>query len=279
MKAGILIVTHEKDLPFFRVFANSYRKFATGFHRARVVVPSPSVAAFQSASGNSGIEVVGYTDLPEKSFLYHMVQKCMADHWLPDCDYIFHLDSDCVFAEPSKPEDWFQVGKPVLSYRKFSDILEERCGPDDLRSFMGCTGSRLLMNRNQYLWKNAAEFALGLPVKLETMQRMPIVHHSAVYLAMRCHIENRFKTLFETYVLGCQNEFPQTFCEFNTLGAIASEFFTQEYVWNIFTESDPLNLKVIQTWSHGGFDLPHKFPDAVGGLQTPAQLFQRLEIL
>lgn len=280
MRVGLFLVSHAKDLPFFGPFARSYAKFASGFYRAVVMVPNEDAAAFAEIATPCGLEVQGYPDLKERSFLYHMVMKCRADQILTDCEFIFHIDSDCVFAEPSRPENWFaSSGKPILLYRKFSDLLEGPLKPDEERSFMGCTASALEMNRGQYQWKFAADFALGFPVKLETMQWMPITHHRKIYGAMREHIERRFSQPFETYVLGCRNEFPQTFCEFNTLGGIANEFFPTDYAWTLLHNNEFPNYKVIQSWSRGGLDLPHDYPIQSGGRQTPAQLFQRLGVL
>lgn len=279
MRVGLFIVSHAKDLPFFGPCARSYAKFASGFHRAVVCVPKEDAEAFKPVAEPCGIEVIAYDDLKERSFLYHMVMKCRADLILTDCEFVFHIDSDCVFTEPSRPEDWFVNGKPILLYRKFADLLEGPLKPDEERSFMGCTASALEMNRGQYQWKFAADFALGFPVKLETMQWMPIIHPRKIYGAMRGHIECRFNQPFETYVLGCRNEFPQTFCEFNTLGGIAIEFFQTDYIWTLLHDDKYPNYRIVQSWSHGGFDRPHKYPAEVGGLQTPAQLFQRLEVL
>ena len=75
----------------------------------------------------------------------------------------------------------------------------------------------------------------------------------------------------------CRNEFPQTFCEFNTLGGVAHRYFQERYHWsNLMTQGYPFAGKVVQCWSRGGFDCPHDFPREVGGYQTPKELFQRL---
>ncbi len=277
MKAGLFIVTHAKDAQFLGPCARSISKLASGFERVLIVAPQDDVPAITAAA--PALDVRGYVDCPGKSFLYHMVQKCRADIWMPECDTIFHMDSDCVFTEPSRPEDWLINDKPLMCYRKFSDYLEGSVSPEASRNVMGCSGSAMELNRSQYLWKFAAEFALGFPVKLETMQWMPIVYRRDIYEHTRSHIEARFKVPFEQYVLGCRSEFPQTFCEFNTLGGIVNEFHSGDYIWTRFEDEARPNYKIIQTWSHGGMDLPYHFPAAVGGLQTPAQLFQRLEIL
>lgn len=278
MKSAILIVSYAKDLPFFGPCARSISKFARGFDYVKVVVPTGDVNAFRAVAEPNGITVSGFDEEPGKGFLSHLRMKCYADHHFPDADFIFHMDSDCVFASESQPKDWLPGNKPILPFQDFSEFLTAPVEQHEMVNFMGWNGRKIDLNRGVYFWKFASEYALGFEVIRETMRWMPIVHRREVYGRTREHIERRFKQSFDQFVFSCRNEFPQTFCEFNTLGAIAHKFFDHKYCWwDVRAHYFPF-VKVIQCWSRGGIDLPYEYVPEVGGLQTPRQLFERLGI-
>lgn len=279
MRTALLWVSFHKDLPWFEASARSYAKFARGFNFARCVVPNRDYSIFRSICEETGIVLVGFDEWPDKGFNHHQVQSCYGDMHFPEADVIFHLDSDSVFANHCTPEDWLPGGKVLLPFTDYSKFLDRPVAPDEQANFMGFTGNRIDFNRGQYLWKFAAEFALGFPAERECMAWMPLAHIRETYSMMRSVVENRFQKTFDDYVRSCRNEFPQTFAEFNTLGAVAHKFFNERYCWwNISSHGYPFAGKVVQCWSHGGFDRPHDFAIEVGGHQTPRQLFYRLGI-
>jgi hypothetical protein len=277
LKSSILIVSFAKDLPFFEVCARSVGKYARGFDRVKVLVPTQDVEAFKLRAEPQGIEVAGWDEMPGKGFLDHMRMKCYADQHLPDADVIFHLDSDSVFARPCTPGDWIEGGKVLLPYTDFKEFLTVPLKPDEEKNFMGFTGRTIDFNRGQYFWKFASDFALGWDVTRETMAWMPLAHVREVYPKLRSVIEARHKVSFDEYVFGCRNEFPQTFCEFNALGAIAHKFFEERYEWrDIHRHGHKFLGKVIQSYSHNGLHHPHDYGSECGGVQTPCELFKRL---
>lgn len=278
IKAAILIVSYAKDLPFFEACAKSIGKNARGFYAVKVVVPTADVDYFRPAAEPHGIAVCGFDEEPGKGFLSHMRMKCYADHHFPEADVIFHLDADSVIAEPVTPEDWIRDGKVLLPYCEFRHYLTTPLLPDEQATFMGFTGKKVDLNRGQYFWKFTSEFALGWEVRRETMQWMPIAHVREVYPKMRELIKARHKD-FDYYVMSCRNSFPQTFCEFNALGAVAFKYFHERYEWHDVNERGLPFARVIQTWSHGGLDREHDFPAGWGGRQTPRQLFQTLGLI
>ena len=281
MKSGLLWVTYGKDLPWFAVSAKSYAKFARGFDFAKCVVPNVDLESFRPHCEAAGIEAVGFDEWPDKGFNHHQAMQCMGDLHFPDADVIFHIDADSIFARLCSPKDWLPGGKVLLPFTDFSHFLEQPVQPDEVANFMGCSGRKIDFNRGQYFWKFAADFALGFSVERETMAWMPIAHIREVYQKTREIIAERFPADgFEGYVRGCVNEWPQSFCEFNTLGAVAHKYFPERYSWHdVQRQGYAFAGLVVQCWSHGGFDYVHDFASEVGGTQTPAQLFQRLEIL
>lgn len=284
MKAALLWVTYAKDLPFFEASLNSYVKFASGFSYTKVIVPNPDVAAFRRLCDPHGVCVVGIDEPEGKGMVMHMAMQMLGDtHFPPDADFIFHIDADCVFHQRATPIDWVADGqKPILPFRDFDTLLQRPVERDEMMTFMGYTGRTIDFNRGAYLWKFAADFALGFPVIRQTMTRMPMVHHRKVYAQARDIIERRFETDIISHICAGRNEWPQQFCEFETLGAVAHRYFNDEYHWvDVTRQGVPLN-KVTQTWSHGGLDanMEQDRPQIIAGKhQSPRQYFQSLGLL
>lgn len=279
LKSGLLWNTYAGDLNWFRHSARSYKKYARGWDFAKCIVPRSAVADFHPICEENGIFLDCFDEWPGKGFNHHQAMQCCGDLHFPDAGVIFHVDADCMFASECSPSDWLPEGKVLLNFMDFKHYLNQPVTPEEEKTFMGFTGRRMDFDRGQYLWKFAADFALGFPVERETMQEMPIVHIREVYAKTREVISARFGKSFEDYVQSCRNEWPQSFCEFNTLGGIAHKFFQDRYHWrNIHADGHAFAGKVVQCWSHGGFDRPHNFAMEVGGHQTPRELFARLGI-
>lgn len=212
------------------------------------------------------------------------MMHCWGDVLFPDCDWIGHIDADCVFAKPSTPETWrTEGGRLVMVYREFEDLLTEPIRPGEEVAFMGADGLKSEMNRGQYLWKWATEFALGCPVHWETMQALPLFYPRGVYPKLR-EVMNARHGNWEEYVLSGREEFPQTFCEFNALGAVARGYFFHDYFWckldgTKFEDYPRWRGHVIQSWSRGGLDRPHDYASDGEAYQTPRQLFTKLGLL
>lgn len=279
MRAGLLCNTYGRDVEWFERLANSYVKFARGWEWFKVVVPNPDLPLFKRICEPRGIIAVGFDEWPGKGFNHHQAMQCMGDLHLPEADAISHVDADCVFASMCQPSDWLPSHRPMTPFIDFRHLLTRPIDNDEMQTFMGFTGKRVDFSRGQLLWKFAAEFALGFEVPRATMTWMPITHIPETYRKLREVIASRFDKPFEHYIVDCRNEWPQSFCEFESLGGIAYKFFEDRYHWhNIDEVGYPFAGKVVQCWSHGGFDRPHDFAVEVGGHQTPRQLFARLGV-
>ncbi len=278
MKSGFLWVTYGKDLEWFRISARSYSKFARDFTWAKCVVPRVDEEAFRPICDANGIQLCSFDEWPGKGHLHQQFMKCYGDCHFPEADYIFHGDADCVFAEEARPTDWLIEGKVFLTFQDFSNFLKKPVYPGEEMDFMGCHGLKVDFSRGQYFWKFAADVALGWSVVRECMQSMPIVHCREVYLRTREAVEKQHGS-FEGYVRSCRNQFPQTFAEFPTLGAVAHRDFSDRYIWwDVSAHPNPKWGKVLQSHSHSGFDLPHDY--GLGrGKESPRQLFTRLGLL
>lgn len=278
MKCGLIWVTYGADLEWFRISARSYSKFATGWDWAKCVVPNVDFEAFRPICEANGIQLCGFDEWPGKGQLHHQFLQCYGDLHFPEADAIWHIDADCVFAQPCQPSDWIFDGKLFLAFSDFANFLKKPLYPGEEVDFMGYHGLKVDFSRSQYFWKFAADVALGWPAIRECMQMMPIVHCREVYAKTREYITLQHGS-FEGYVRNCRNEFPQSFAEFPTLGVVAHRDFENRYCWwDVNAHPNPLWGKVLQSHSHSGFNKPHNY--GIGrGEETPAQLFQRLGIL
>lgn len=283
MKHGLLWVTYGKDYPFFEASINSYRKFARGFDYARVIVPNADVPQFTQACAGTNAEVRGIEEPPGKGMVMHMAMQILGEtHFPDDTDFIFHIDGDCVFNNFTSPLEFFRDGKPVVTFRDFDELLTRPVEIDEVQTFMGYTGRTIDFSRGAYLWKFAADLALGWPVIRQCMTRMPIVHHRKVYPLTRSIIEKRFNTDVISHILSGRNSWPQSFCEFETLGGVADKFFRDDYYWHHLTAHGFPPCSVTQTWSHGGLDATYEQdrPQIIAGVhRSPRQYFESLGIL
>jgi len=160
--------------------------------------------------------------------------------------------------------------------------LKRPVGPDEMMEFL--TGKKIDGSLAQYNWRFAVEFALGRRVERECMWCLPIAHRREVYQKTRELISERFpKEKFDGYVRSCRDKYPQTFCEFNTLGAVAHIYFEDYYEWwdGFAKPSPPTYGKIIQSWSHGGLDGKHYHNELIADktINTPRKLFASLGLV
>lgn len=281
MKSALLWVTYKKDLPFFEFSLRSYQKFASGFAYSKVIVPLEDVPDFQAICDPAGINVVGIGEPPGKGMLMHMAMQMLGEtHFPSDAGFIFHIDADCVFNQPTTPRDYLPGDKPLICFREWERLLTRPVEHDEIQTFMGFTGRTIDFNRGAYLWKFAADFALGFASQRQTMTTMPIVHRREIYARARAILQRRFNTDIISHILQGRNEWPQSFCEFETLGAVAQRFFDNRYHWHDLDRQGTHPIRnVTQTWSHGGLDATeeHGRPQIIAGIhRSPRQYFQAL---
>lgn len=236
-KTRLFIVTYSHDFSYLEYCLRSIQKFAIGFVGTTILVPTKDVPALRIIIKNSGIQNVivksGY-EWAKKGMLWHLVQKCRADEWCPDADCIAHFDADCVFTAPVTPETFIKNGKPILQYEKFDSIGRRQPGV--------------------FLWKTATENCLPFPCPFETMRQGCETYHRATYKRTRELIEQKTGLPVNEYIKSCKNDFPQTFCEFVTLGNVAIREFPNDYILvdrELNPNPDKGVFPVGQFWSHG----------------------------
>lgn len=245
MKTAILMVTYRKDIDFAVYAFEAVKKYATGFSDLVCCVPTPDVPLFAAAAEPCGFRVVGFDERKGKGMLHHMVKILEADLLCPEADAILHMDADCMFTAPVTPADYFDGDKPIVFRQRY----------ESFRRF-----------DSRYSWKAAVRNATGIDPEWETMCRHPSVYLREVYAATREIITAHVQQDWEEYVLSCRNEYPQTFAEFPTLGAVAIKCSDWRYSWvevalvddaqrlyDIIPPQPPAKLTAF--WSHGGLEM------------------------
>lgn len=254
MKVSILIVSHAKDIEWLRWCLRSIKRFASGFHQVVIAWPvQEQDQLWGKIEPDSGAVVRLFVEAdPPLGQLHHQVQKCLADEYCRDADFILHFDSDCVFREPVVPEDFFVDGKPILLYDSWT------------KSGFGVQ------------WRAPTELALKTSRTFDTMRWMTMVYSRETYALFREHISVYNEIGFTDYVLAQKPTYPQGFSEFNALGNFALSDHPEKYsLWNLSEKPWP-KVKYIQFWSHGGLDrvIPEEGQEFRG--KTPRQVIESI---
>lgn len=243
MKMSIFIRSCIHDLPYLEYCLRSIRKFASGFSEVVVVVADYERALFRQLSEQHAITLKDYPGAPDHAQGQICAQwaACVADKYVAkDTDLICYMDSDCVFVEPVKPEDYLVDGKPVLCIESYSRM------PKD------------------YPWKPVVEETLGVPVEFDAMRRHPAVHYPEMLRFFRDEvcIAHGLRTdrgdNFRKYVLSRKASFPWGFTEFNALGAfaLAAPGWKERYHWIDVGVNPRPHSKLRQFWSLSPVDKP-----------------------
>lgn len=242
MKMELFIVTYRRDFPYQVWCCKSIERFCSGFSGVTLLVPdqdSKEAEIFEGSTGKTPIRIVSGREWAGKGMLWHMAQIMRADEWCPEADFIAHLDSDCIFTEPVTPDTYLRDGKPFLRFEYFTNIRKRHPGAAQ--------------------WQAPTQACLPFLATYETMRCHPGVFHSGLYATAREQIERKTEQDMDEYIKAGRNEFPQTFCEFNTLGNVAMHMFPHKYV-TVEQSSDEVtpDNKLQQFWSHGAIDRPQR---------------------
>lgn len=250
MNTEIFIVSFKRDMEFLRFCLLSIAKYARGFAGTTLVVPKSEEGLYDWAFGLLAIQIKYFDQIPGKEFLGHLIQKCKADEYCPYAQVVVHLDADTMFWSNAVPSDFAPNARPIV-VREAYDV----CGK---------------LNPNRLYWQTAVEKVIGIKPEFDFMVRHPQVHVRDTYAETRAAIEKHTRQKFEDYIYGCQNDFPQTFCEFNTLTTVAMALYPERYTVKDYNraanaraagvkESDAWQYvyqnpgdKICEFWSHSG---------------------------
>lgn len=239
----LFIVTYAKDFVYLRYCLLSIGKFCKRFNYLRVLVPHSDVEEAEKLLNEAKImfpaRIEGYEEKEGKGMLWHMRQIMHADTFT-DGLIIAHFDADCIFTQPVEPPDFLnQDGKIFLRYEPFASICRRHAG--------------------MHQWQTCTQACLPFPVLNETMRAHPGVFNRSTYPLARELMEKKTGKSVDDYILAQQNAFPQTFCEFNTLGNVAMEKQRDLYHPVLQTGDAPKPPTPIQQfWGHGSISEPQE---------------------
>lgn len=236
-KTEVLIVSYKKDYDWLKYSLKSYVKQVTGFHGITVVVPSDQENDFRPLCEAYDARLKVFDEAPGKGRTHQQIIKCQADQYvLPDTEFVFHMDSDCIWNTHASPADYFEDGKPIYIKKRYSNLYDKETK----------------VNSDCVQWKEVAERALGFPVEWYTMCCHPTVFPKWFYQEFRNWVECQHSKPFVDWVLSTHKPFPDGFTEFPTMGAFAHEFFNNAFSWVDGDEHPERKEFMKQHWSYGG---------------------------
>lgn len=240
MNTELLVISCGKHFNHLIYAMRSIEKFARGFSAVRVVIPRVDIDRFSTEitanivrqEGSCPVIVEGFDEWPNQGMLHHMHIVMHSDQYCPEAHFIMHFDSDWVFTHPVTPDDFMVDGKPLIVYGSFDWLINR-------------------VQANLRMWQEATENAIGKPVPFETMRWPRLIYCRELYRAARTVIENYTGKGMVEFMRAQRNEFPQSFCEYVTLGNVAWRFHRDRYSWrDQQTQGFIEPWKIHQAWSH-----------------------------
>lgn len=223
----ILIKSYPPDFERLRYCLSSIEKFARGFRRVVLVVPTGSVTKehpFGPAGFVMGVTTIEVVEHGE-GYLYQQVVKSNA-HQFTDAEYILHIDSDCILTKPITPQTFFRNGKPYWLYTPYAKI--------------------------ETPWQPITEKFMREGVDYEFMRRLPMLVPRSLHIEMANFCLARHGMRTEDYIL---TQPGRDFSEFNALGAVAWTRAHDDFTW--IDTHDPKSqmpeVVAIQEFSRGEF--------------------------
>lgn len=242
-KHEIITVSFWRDFPWLVHCLRSVQKFCEGYDGVTICIPdsdvrllSEQVLSRLDTTKGPNFTVRTFAEPVGKGMLQSMIVKCRADEYCPRADFIHIFDSDFLVCAPTKPEDNFVNGKPLLTYNSYATLAA--------------------MGNGATVWQVPTERALGFPVQFEYMRRVPFVYPREVFQPMREHIERVQRRPFDEFMLAGRNSWPQEVCECNQIGAYIHRFMPDLMHWSSLDGGGGWPNTILQMWSHGGLDRP-----------------------
>lgn len=238
----IAIVTFARDFAYLEYCLKSIDKFCRGFEVVTILIPEKDLPLLLDLTLKWNIKtpvrIKTMDEWPVAGFLHHLYMIMNTDKWrCGSGPHVAHIDSDCVFTEPVSPETYLIDGKPILRYEAFSSLCARW--------------------PNHMEWYTCTQACLPFQVLYETMRGHPEVYHISTYYKARDRMIEKTGELVDLYIRRQKNSFPQTFCEFVTLGNVAMHDQRDLYspVRQFGDKPEPDN-KIIQFHAPDPIDLP-----------------------
>lgn len=216
MKVALFIKSYRKDFEWLKYALKSIHKFCSGYEEIVIVVPDHDLEELKTFATN-GEKLFGVQEYGEGYLFQQMIK--MNAHNFTECEYIQYTDSDCIFHTPTKPDDYFQDGKPVMLKTRYGNL------------------------EGAEMWRSVVYDALGFLPDWEYMRRHMLIYHRETLM----NIQKIFPKMND-YVMTRPG---RHFSEFNVMGAFADKYEPERYVWKdtATTEFVPEKLKQFHSYS------------------------------
>lgn len=228
MNIDIFIRTYKKDFPILKYSIISILKFVKSYNNIIITVRdkefSELISYFEKETffieNKNKIKIYSVPNFQDNiDYLGQQITKLHADIY-SSADYIFYIDSDCIFY------DFFDI-KTMFTNNKINLIVENW---EKLPEIV-------------LIWKYFLN-KINLKTPYEYMRRLPLIYPSIILKNVREFISNKYKTNFVNSCLYIYNQiknelpdkYPLYFSEFNLLGAY-SFLYNPEY-YNFVKSND-----------------------------------------
>jgi hypothetical protein len=250
-RTEIFIVTYRNDAAWLEYCLRAIRKFCTGFAGITVAYPETDFQFFKKMRTKYNINPHMYDEVRGRGMIQHMAMMAMADKIVPKgTEFVFHLDSDCIYKIQTTPSHYFHEGKPVMLKRSYESLVDGKGVVSDCAQWRGPTSAQI-----------------GFDPVWYTMCRHPNVFPIGFYQPYREHIEKVQNMGFMMYMLGGKNSFPQDRMDWTAMGAWAHKFMFDSFHWIDIGKDAPPADRQKTYWSHSGI-LPEHKEEMEGFLNT-----------
>lgn len=194
---GIIIRTYEADAERLGFCLASIKRYCEGFSDVVVVCQEKAAGVIGPVVAAAGIGRMAFCPAYENDYLGQQITKLRATDYLTT-DYIFHVDSDCVFFARFTPDAYFVDGRPVMYFKDYDWFYRQR----QLNPWQFIT-SRLLQRQVDY----------------EFMAMLPLIYPRQMYLNLEAWFVAANGFAYE----GIEERLtvPNQFSEFNLMGAFS----------------------------------------------------------
>lgn len=196
---ALFIRTYSPDAERLSYCLRSIGKFCTGFDEVVVTCPPDSETAIRPVVEAFPFAAFKLADPHPFDYIGQQITKLHADRYC-SADFIFHIDSDCLFNRPFRPDLYFSDGLPILYHRAYAYFYE---------------------NGRNVPWQGVTSYFLRRQVDLEYMALFPLVYPRDLYPALKNWFERTHG--FGYGALTAHLAFQRYFSEFNLMGAFSHQ--------------------------------------------------------
>lgn len=214
MNVDIFIRSYRQDFGWLKYCVKSIEKYAKGFGKLHICIPVDDFEFLPNIKAEVHL-VEPWAD----DYIGQQNDKLYADFYCRS-PHILILDSDCVFTQEVKPDDFFIGGKPIWLY----ESIPREASP----------------------WWGIIKETIGCDAEYDFMRRHPFVFSSQSLKDFRRFFFNCHKEGITTWL---KRRPYRSFTEFNAFGAWAYHHYYDHFAW---LPPQEMPVYVNQKWSWGG---------------------------